>query len=500
MELEGLVIPISFELGGLLAGVNAIKDLITGAVDATFQWEDGLHKLGEVTGMNTDQTAAWAFVAQKAGVNVDTLSRQMVMMEKGLIKTNGALDTGGEKLQKLGINVKDANGKIRDQSSLMNDIAKKYAGFATQQEKVNFLTEIFGRSGADLVDVFSTLAQEGGIDAVTQKVKDMGLAIDPDKYVQFQRSLSELQMVGLGLEVAFTEKLMPMLEGMLTWGEKFAKQDWKGKVQMVTDELSKFNLPDITQKFRDWVASVDWNALSTAFADGMNKVDWAGGTKAALDSGVNIEEALIDIVKRTNWSGLGKAIQNALTGIIRDGIGKAIVTAWTPAAQGFWALVDNMVAISKQKIAAFFPDIISTIQSWSGGFYSAGYNALTSFENGINSALSNTYSSVVSWLNKISAPITSAISTISTGLSSISGSSSSSSSSSFGSGIGSHAGGGPGGGLSWVGEHGPELVNLPSGSYVNTATNSARMSDGMDYDELSRVFGRVLGEQLQRIS
>lgn len=39
-----------------------------------------------------------------------------------------------------------------------------------------------------------------------------------------------------------------------------------------------------------------------------------------------------------------------------------------------------------------------------------------------------------------------------------------------------HAAGGPGSGLSWVGEMGPELVRLPSGSNVHTAGDSQRMA------------------------
>lgn len=40
------------------------------------------------------------------------------------------------------------------------------------------------------------------------------------------------------------------------------------------------------------------------------------------------------------------------------------------------------------------------------------------------------------------------------------------------------AGGGPASGLTWVGEQGPELVNLPTGSHVYTAPQSSRMAGG----------------------
>lgn len=47
------------------------------------------------------------------------------------------------------------------------------------------------------------------------------------------------------------------------------------------------------------------------------------------------------------------------------------------------------------------------------------------------------------------------------------------------------ASGGPAGGLTWVGERGAELVNLPGGSQVYNAGASANM--GIDYYKLAAV-------------
>src|SRR5512133_324529 len=221
MQLEGLVIPISFNTALLSKGVDVITDLIGEAVSATFDWAEGMDKLGDVTGMTTDQTAAWSFVAKKAGVEVDTLANSTVIMAKGLFDAEGKLSSTGKALEDFGVSIKDSNGNVKDQNTLMNDIAAKYASFATQTEKVDFLTNVFGRSGANLVDVFDTLAEEGGIDAVSQKVKDLGLVIDPGRYEEFTRNLEEIKLAGTGLAINFTESLMPVLERALAWAQQF---------------------------------------------------------------------------------------------------------------------------------------------------------------------------------------------------------------------------------------------------------------------------------------
>jgi len=52
-------------------------------------------------------------------------------------------------------------------------------------------------------------------------------------------------------------------------------------------------------------------------------------------------------------------------------------------------------------------------------------------------------------------------------------------------GAAGRAAGGSASGLTWVGERGPELLNLPNGSYVNN--NQASQSMGFDYYKLAAI-------------
>lgn len=440
MRLEGLVIPISFDMGMLLEGVKAITGLISGAVDRTQEWVAGMDELGDVTGMSEDKLASWSYVAKKAGVEIETLSNASVIMAKGLLDSTGELSTTGKALQDFGVDVLDAGGKVRDQSELMNDIARKYAEFGTQTERVDFLTNVFGRSGAKLVDVFDTLSKEGGIDQVKKKVEALGLVLDPSQYEDFQRNLNEVDLTFTGLANAFTGPLLPgaekLLETFTTWlqspwvangikniGESLgtlltdiSNGDW----QKIWDNLMP-NLDPValTQKLEDWMASIDWNAVSTKFADGIGNVDWAGITKSVIDTTVNILQILIDLVARTNWKALGTALKNALYSVFVDGIGGSIARAWIPAAQQFWILVDNLIALVRSRIASALSFSTSSVYVPPGG----------------------------------SVP--------------------------------RRASGGSANGLTWVGERGPELVNLPSGSQVNNAQASANM--GFDYYKFASI-------------
>jgi len=446
MILEKLIIPIGFDTGMLLAGIEAITGLITGAVDRTQEWAEGMDALGDVTGMSEDKLAAWSFVAKKAGVEIETLSSATVIMAKGLLDSTGELSTTGKALQDFGVDVLDAGGAVRDQSALMDDIGKKYAEFGTQTERVDFLTNVFGRSGAKLVDVFDTMAQEGGIDKVKDKVESLGLVLDPTQYEDFQRNLNEVDLTFTGLANLFTGPLLFGAEKLLgtftTWlqsswvadavkkiGENFgvmldiiANFAASGDVARLWQDLKTF-LPEfdpvaLTQALQDWVAGVDWNGVSTSFATWIRNVDWAGGVRAALDSAVNIEQALIDLVGRTSWSSLGTAIKDALYNVMTWGIGQAIGEAWEGAAIQFWIMVDRLIAGVRSRVSSIFST--SSVYVPAGAMRAPG-----------------------------------------------------------------RASGGSASGMTWVGERGPELVNLPNGSYVNN--NQASQNMGFDYYKLASI-------------
>jgi hypothetical protein len=204
----------------LLASVAALGTGIFKLGQATFQWAGQMDSLQDITGITNKEAAALNFTLRKSGVEVDKLKTGMTILGKELVNANGELDTSGKKLAEFGINALDANGALKDQTVLFKEISDKYNALGTQTERVNLLTEIFGKSGAELVDVFDTLAAEGGLDKVTDKVSKLGLVIDPAKYEKFTRNLEEIKLAALGLGITFIDNLMPALESANKWWEQ----------------------------------------------------------------------------------------------------------------------------------------------------------------------------------------------------------------------------------------------------------------------------------------
>ena len=466
MQLEGLVIPISFNTGMLMEGIKAITGLITGAVERTQEWTEGLDQLGDVTGMSTDKLAAWSFIAKKAGVETDTLSNSMVIMAKGLLDSTGELSTTGKALENFGVSVLDAGGNVRDQSDLMNDIAGKYAEFGTQTERVDFLTNVFGKSGAKLVDVFDTLAKEGGIDQVKRKVESLGLTLDPTQYEDFQRNLNEVQLTFTGLSNAFVGPLLPGASELLRTFTDWVQSPWVADgIRNIGEKLGTLA--------SDIAAGINTGNWDTFFAD------------FEAFTGIDIQPLIDSLMRVSDWvinEGIPK--WNQFTDNMKTGFAdfQQSSSFETSAIKRHWQ--ELLDAISQRFNIVFGGEGKGLILDWK----QIGITALQAIDiilvgltktwDFFNNSLQKTIDlfAVIAGRQSVSAPA---------GYTAYPGQNAAFSSPSKSSGIRARASGGPASGLTWVGERGPELLNLPSGSQVNN--NQASQSMGFDYYKLASI-------------
>lgn len=395
MDLEKLTLPLevadkAFNKGVALAaaGVGALVGAMGVAIKATFDWANELDAIGDVMDVTTEQAAAFGFVARKSGVATETFTKGVVILSKGLVKADGSLDTTGKSLEEWGISVKHVNGNLKSQTDLIDDVAQKYGTLGTQQEKVNFLTEVFGKSGAELIDFFDVMAAEGGLDAVTEKVKAFGLAIDPARYENFQRNLEEIKLIGTGLAVTFTESIMPALEGLLGWVGNFAAADPAAQFQMLKDAAHDVlgGLFNLTDMFEQGVNNVDWAGLSQTLANGINNIDWSMVGIYIRGGITNVLQGIGTVVSEIDWQSLTDATGSAVAGLVaglygypdwealsvdfKEGLAVSFDAAKTfvyEAMQGLGSIIFDAIVSATAPIDAAWDSLLGGIrEKWQG--------------------------------------------------------------------------------------------------------------------------------------
>lgn len=203
--------------------------------------------LAAVAKRTLDSAAALSDLSQRTGVAVPTLAKfskaaqlsdtSLEAVGKSLVKLSRAMDDvskGGtgpaaKAFAELGIEVKDAEGKLKSADDVFLQIADKFANLPDGAKKAALAVDLFGRSGADLIPLLNM----GG-----QEIENFGTKMTQefaDRAEAFGDRLDLLgQKVG-GLAASFTIALLPILEKVVA------------AVEPLLDNFLK--LPESTQAF-----------------------------------------------------------------------------------------------------------------------------------------------------------------------------------------------------------------------------------------------------------
>lgn len=401
-DLVSKLLAIGSTVAGIVsvsAAIAGITKATLGAFNATKDWALQLDSIQDVMGVSNEKAATYAFVAKKAGVNIESLTNAQTILAKQLVDAKGELDTTGKALKEWGVNVLDANGKLKDQSTITDEIAKKYSELGSQTERVAFLNDAFGRSGADLIDFFDTLAADGGVDAVTEKVKKLGLALDPAKFEEFQRSQEELKLTWLGLQATLGQALLPTVQEVMN---KLLQLAQNPKIQ----ETLQNAITGIREFFKDpqkglanieeFVKNIDWNSITTKIAEGIKSVDWNKVGKTVSDTvaqvGRIIWEGLKNLIQNTNWTALFDSIATAAVDFF-FGLGGITKEMFASVVMFYVEKYKNMIQqffidLNKNTVGKV-AEIISNIKNKFLGFdwNNLGSNIIKGIANGIRNSI-----------------------------------------------------------------------------------------------------------------
>lgn len=195
-----------------------------------------------------DQLAALDDAAQKTGASVENLSKiqQSTMafnhnfgdvetaisrLAKGMATVDDESNKTNKALAALGISAKDAGGNLRDPSEVMIDIAKRLQDFQDGAAKTALVTDLFGKSGANLLPVLNDIADS--VDGFTGATKESAA-----EAAAFQDNLSKLSGQFKKLAQDVVSDALPVLNNFLTMIQDIKSTSFAGFISTkFSDEL-----------------------------------------------------------------------------------------------------------------------------------------------------------------------------------------------------------------------------------------------------------------------
>lgn len=359
----------------IVAGVGLVVAGMKKAIDATVKWGDELDTLQDVTDLTNEQAAGLNILLRKHGVSADVAAKSFTFLNKNLMEFDGSLGSTGKSLKNYGIDVQDANGKLKTNAQLTEEIARRYTELAPGTDRVAFLTDVFGKSSLELNDALLELADKG-LGSFIDKANKMGLALDADTIQKYKQSVEEMKLSWEAIWIFLGSKLLPV-------------------AQRVTEWITNEGIPALM----DFVQ----NATS-AFEEG-----GLGGLATFLDKG------LAEIIEEADWQGWGEkfgdALAKAFSGGMSDLNSPMTVDAFGRAINEFFLAASGADKFGGWKNFFIEWDRQSRENAkafWSGR-YVEGSSAIYDFFNNLDKVAqdavrrwgSNLYNTVAEWIRKI---------------------------------------------------------------------------------------------------
>lgn len=137
------------DIGKALAGAFTVGAVVAFAKEVS-SFASKMNDLSMQTGIGVERLQALNYVGAAAGVTVEQMANAVAQLSTRLVNgEKGAVQA----IEQLGLNVEDLIRMNPDQAFIA--IGKALAGIPNQMERINAAREIFGRSGAQFLPLFT---------------------------------------------------------------------------------------------------------------------------------------------------------------------------------------------------------------------------------------------------------------------------------------------------------------------------------------------------------
>lgn len=184
-------------LGGLFA-IDQIAGWTKSAIDAA----DKVDEFSQRVGMTAEEVSKLGLAFQMSGVDSSGLQTALVKLSKGIMDNEAAFTA-------LGISVKNSNGTYRSATEVLGDVSEFFSTLPNGVTKTALATELFGKSGADLIPVLN--GGKKGLEDMAGEAERFGTVITNEAAAAAGEFNDALDLLRLRAQAATTNGLAPIL-------------------------------------------------------------------------------------------------------------------------------------------------------------------------------------------------------------------------------------------------------------------------------------------------
>jgi len=221
-------------VGAVLKTVKSLADL---AVQSTVTL-DRVDKMSQKIGMSRDGFQEWDYILKQNGASVDGLQMSMKTLSTQADQVVKGNKESTEMFKKLGVEVTDVNGKMKDQEQLFNEVFLALSNLESETERTALAGRLLGRSATELAP-----AMNQGSDAIEKLRKEahtLGL-VYTDEVIDAGVKLGDNMLrLNKAFDAFKVRAIAPVVAGLVTITDKMLGQTTvTDDLEFATDELTK---------------------------------------------------------------------------------------------------------------------------------------------------------------------------------------------------------------------------------------------------------------------
>ena len=148
--------------GHAMQGLSTAAAAVTAAIGAltvkSGRWADDLNTMSKVYSIGTGELQKYSAAAELVDVDVETIAKSHVVLEKKMLSAAKGTGASAEAFEKLGVQVTDSNGELRNGDAVWQDVIKALGSMKNETERDAVAMQLMGKSAANL----NPLIEDGG--------------------------------------------------------------------------------------------------------------------------------------------------------------------------------------------------------------------------------------------------------------------------------------------------------------------------------------------------
>lgn len=274
----------ALEYAGISLGIHETIDLLKDAVKSSLEFGETIAKAGEKTGLSAGTLSTLHYAATITNSDFDKLSGAVAKFDKVIGDAADGNKKAGSLMQALGLDAKDLVGRTDGAEIAFKKFSETIAATENPIRRAQLAQDVLGKSGKDLIPILVEVGTN--YDEFKQKAQAAGLYLDGPGAEALKRqaeAFKEVQLNIQGLGLAFTQGLLPGLEGaakgLSDLGLSGAEFNSEGK------EIGKFIISTASDLslLVEWLrlAKAEWDSWTSHINAAGDKIDATIGFTAA---------------------------------------------------------------------------------------------------------------------------------------------------------------------------------------------------------------------------